>query len=37
LPPGCLRCDEWLNMESLFSSDDYKQINGPFYGAFFEK
>ncbi|MBN2530172.1 MAG: SAM-dependent methyltransferase [Deltaproteobacteria bacterium] len=37
LPPGCQRCDEWLNLENFLSTDDDKEIFGPFYGAFFEK
>jgi hypothetical protein len=37
LPPGCRRFDEWLNLEGLLTSDDYDQIDGPFYGAYFEK
>jgi hypothetical protein len=37
LPPGCLRCDEWLKLENVFSIGDYDQVHGPFYGVFFEK
>lgn len=37
IPPGCQLFDEWLNLGTLLNKEDYRQLNGPFYGVFFEK
>ena len=37
LEPGCQNFESWLNLEGFTNKDEYIQIDGPFYGVFFEK